>query len=152
MLNRCKQYQQLTQYQFICNCIFWSTVSYHRIVGYWHSPEGLWASVWAFVNIPTHGDPTAHDVTRWVLHSLWGHSTQLISVCAVLGWMIGLNVGGYLTVTSIGKVMVASILPYPNHTTCKYRHSTCQHRLMVGFVSVQALPLFFSNRSNVGLN
>ena len=34
MLNRCKQYQQLTLCQFICNCIFLSTVSYHRITGY----------------------------------------------------------------------------------------------------------------------
>ena len=33
-VNRCKQYQQLTQCQFDCNSIFLSTVSYHRIIGY----------------------------------------------------------------------------------------------------------------------
>ena len=65
---------------------------------------------------------------------------------------MALMLGGYLTVTSIGKVMVASVLPYSDYTTCKYRHSTCQHRLVVGFVSLKALTLFFSNRSNVGLN
>ena len=45
------------------------------------------------------------------------------------------QIGVYLTVTSIGKVMVASVLPYSDYTTCKYRHSTYQHRLVVGFVS-----------------
>ena len=54
--------------------------------------------------------------------------------------------GGYLTVTSIGKVMVASVLPYSDYITCKYRHITYQHRLVVGFVSFKALTLFFSNR------
>ena len=48
--------------------------------------------------------------------------------------------------------MVVSVLPYPDYRTCKCRHSTYQHRLVVGFVSVQALTLFFKNRSNVGLN
>ena len=48
--------------------------------------------------------------------------------------------------------MVVSVLPYSNHITCKYRHSRYQHRLVVGFVFLKALTLFFSNRSNVGLN
>ena len=60
--------------------------------------------------------------------------------------------GVYLTVTSIGKVMVVSVLLYSNHTTCKCRHSTYQPRLVVGFVFLKALTLFLTNRSNVGLN
>jgi len=48
--------------------------------------------------------------------------------------------------------MVVSVLPYSIYTACNYRHSTYQHRLVVGFVFLKALTLFFSNRSNVGLN
>ena len=59
--------------------------------------------------------------------------------------------GVYLTVTSIGKVMVVSVLPYSIHTAFKYRHSKYQHRLVVGFVFLKALTLFFITRSNVGL-
>ena len=66
--------------------------------------------------------------------------------------MISPDVGVYLTVTSIGKVMVVSVLPYSIFTACKYRHSTYQHRLVVGFVFLKALTLFLTNRSNVGLN
>ena len=48
--------------------------------------------------------------------------------------------------------MVVSVLLYSNHTTCKYKHSKHQHRLVVGFVFLKALTLFLTNRSNVGLN
>ena len=48
--------------------------------------------------------------------------------------------------------MVVSVLPYSDYRTCKYRHSTYQHRLVVGFVLLKALTLFFITRSNVGLN
>ena len=36
--------------------------------------------------------------------------------------------------------MVVSVLPYSIYTTCKCRHSTYQHRLVVGFVSVHLGP------------
>ena len=48
--------------------------------------------------------------------------------------------------------MVVSVLPYSIYTTCKCRHSTYQHRLVVGFVFLKALTLFFRTRSNVGLS
>mgnify|MGYP006056229125 CR=1 FL=1 len=48
--------------------------------------------------------------------------------------------------------MVVSVLPYSIYTACKYRHSTYQHRLVVGFVFLKALTLLFITRSNVGLN
>ena len=35
--------------------------------------------------------------------------------------------------------MVVSVLPYSIYTTCKCRHSTYQHRLVVGFVSDELL-------------
>ena len=48
--------------------------------------------------------------------------------------------------------MVVSVLPYSIYTACNYRHSTYQHRLVVGFVFLKALTLLFITRSNVGLN
>ena len=41
------------------------------------------------------------------------------------------------------------VIPYPNHTARKYRHSTLGHRLVVGFVSAQTLILFFTKVSNI---
>ena len=54
-----------------------------------------------------------------------------------------------LTPLSRTEVKGIGVLPYPNHITCKYRHSTLGHRLVVGFVSAQALILLFIKVSNI---
>ena len=53
-----------------------------------------------------------------------------------MGWMIGPDVGLKCLHPLVGQMGEGiGVVPYPNHTACKYRHSTYQHGLVVGFVS-----------------